>query len=122
MRFLADMGVSTFAVKWLRRDGHDAVHLRELGLQRLPDDDVLVKARQEDRVVLTMDLDFGYLLAISAEPLPSIVLFRLTDERAEFVYRRLTSVLAECSEALAVGAIVSVSDTAIRVRSLPIGR
>ena len=122
MRFLADMGVSTLAVKWLRSEGHDAIYLRELGLQRLPDDDILAKARQEDRIVLTMDLDFGYLLAISAEPLPSVVLFRLSDERSEFVCRRLASVLAGCSEALVAGAIVSVSDTSIRVRGLPIGR
>jgi len=122
MRFLADMGVSTLTVKWLRSEGHDAVHLRELGLQRLPDEGILVKAREEGRIVLTMDLDFGYLLAISADPLPSVVLFRLSDERAEFVSRRLASVLTESAEALVAGAIVSVSDTSIRVRGLPIGR
>jgi predicted nuclease of predicted toxin-antitoxin system len=116
------MGVSMLTVKWLGSEGHDAVHLRELGLQRLPDDDILVKAREEGRIVLTMDLDFGYLLAISADPLPSVVLFRLSDERAEFVNRRLASVLRESAEALAAGAIVSVSDTSIRVRGLPIGR
>jgi len=59
MRFLADMGVSTLTVKWLRNEGHDAVHLRELGLQRLPDEDILVKAREEGRIVLTMDLDLA---------------------------------------------------------------
>ena len=122
MRFLADMGVSTLTVKWLRNEGHDAAHLRELDLQRLPDEDILVKAREESRIVLTMDLDFGYLLAISADPLPSVVLFRLSDERAEFVNRRLASVLRESAEALTAGAIVSVSDTSIRVRGLPIGR
>jgi predicted nuclease of predicted toxin-antitoxin system len=122
MRFLADMGVSTLTVKWLRSVGHDAVHLRELGLQRLPDEDILVKAREEGRIVLTMDLDFGYLLAISAAPLPSVVLFRLSDERAEFVSRRLANVLTESTEALVAGAIVSVSDTSIRVRGLPIGQ
>ncbi|MGA3066169.1 MAG: DUF5615 family PIN-like protein [Tepidisphaeraceae bacterium] len=37
MKFLADMGVSAGVVQWLRREGHDAVHLRELGLPRLED-------------------------------------------------------------------------------------
>ena len=36
MRFLADMGVSPRVVDWLRAQGHDARHLREEGLQRLP--------------------------------------------------------------------------------------
>ena len=36
MRFLADMGVSTRSVKWLRDNGHDIIHLSEVGLHRLP--------------------------------------------------------------------------------------
>jgi len=37
LRFLADMGVSVEVVRWLRNQGHDSVHLRELSLERLPD-------------------------------------------------------------------------------------
>jgi predicted nuclease of predicted toxin-antitoxin system len=37
MRFLADMGVNVQIVQWLRQNGEDAVHLRDEGLQRLPD-------------------------------------------------------------------------------------
>jgi hypothetical protein len=36
MRFLADMGVSLRVEEWLRSVGHDAEHLSELGLARLP--------------------------------------------------------------------------------------
>lgn len=52
--------------------------------------------------------------------MPSVVLFRLSDERSEMVNRRLAEVLARCSEVLAMGAIVSVGDTTIRVRRLPL--
>lgn len=48
MRFLADMGISQYTVSWLKEQGHDAVHLREEGLQRLPDNEVLRKAFNED--------------------------------------------------------------------------
>ncbi|WP_230967790.1 DUF5615 family PIN-like protein [Nostoc sp. WHI] len=44
MKFLADMGISLRTVSWLRSAGHDVVHLRDEGLQRLPDDQILVKA------------------------------------------------------------------------------
>lgn len=63
MRFLADMGVSLSTVRAFRADGHDAVPLREEGLSRLPDAEILAKARREQRIVLTFDLDFGDLLA-----------------------------------------------------------
>jgi uncharacterized protein (DUF433 family) len=47
MRFLADMGVSQQVVEWLRAHGHDAVHLRDEGLQRLPNDEIFQKAGRE---------------------------------------------------------------------------
>ena len=59
MRFLADMGVDVRVVEWLRGQGHDAVHLREEGLHRAPDEQVFAKALAEERIVLTFDLDFG---------------------------------------------------------------
>lgn len=120
MRFLADMGVSWRTVDWLRQQGHEAVHLREEGLQRLTDDQILLKARSESRTVLTMDLDFGYLLAVGGQELPSVILFRLSDERSQVVNARLAEVLARCANDVQAGAIISVGDTAIRVRRLPI--
>lgn len=63
MKFLADMGISPRVVEELRQKGHDAVHLAEQGLHRMVDGDILQKARQENRVLLTHDLDFGELLA-----------------------------------------------------------
>jgi len=41
MRFLADMGVSTGVVEWLRNQGHDAKHLREEGLHRMPNGEIV---------------------------------------------------------------------------------
>lgn len=120
MRFLADMGISLRTVRWLREQGHDVVHLHELGLQRLPDEEILTKAREDKRILLTMDLDFSYLLALSKGVAPSIILFRLLDERAEMVNARLFQVLQHCSDELEAGAIVSVSERSIRVRVLPI--
>ena len=66
MTFLADMGVSLTTVEALRAANHDAVHLRDEGLIRLPDPDIVTKALAESRIVLTFDLDFGDILAIGA--------------------------------------------------------
>jgi predicted nuclease of predicted toxin-antitoxin system len=44
MKFLADMGVSMTVIRTLRSDGYEAVHLSEMGLQRLPDADIMQKA------------------------------------------------------------------------------
>ncbi|MEQ8755027.1 MAG: DUF5615 family PIN-like protein [Coleofasciculus sp. G1-WW12-02] len=120
MRFLADMGISPRTVNWLKAAGYDAIHLVEEGLERLADDEILVKAREEGQILLTVDLDFGYLLAVSGETLPSVILFRLGNERYEMINDRLMEALNHFEEDLAAGAIISVSDEAFRVRRLPI--
>ena len=54
MRFLADMGVSMRVVEWLRSSGHDAVHLRDEGLQKLANGEIFRKATREERIVLML--------------------------------------------------------------------
>ncbi len=53
MRFLRDMGVSWRVIEWLRAAGHDAVHLRDEGLQRLRNGDIFRQGFAEHRIVLT---------------------------------------------------------------------
>jgi predicted nuclease of predicted toxin-antitoxin system len=50
---------------WLNAQGHDAAHLRDEGLQRLPNGGVFEKAIAESRVVVTFDLDFSEIVALS---------------------------------------------------------
>ena len=121
MRFLADMGVSQQVVEWLRTNGHDAVHLRDEGLQRLPNGEIFLKAGREQRIVLTFDLDFGEIVAASGGQIVSVILFRLRNTRTAFVIQRLEDVLIHSSANLTQGAIVIVEDGRHRVRSLPIG-
>jgi len=120
MKFLADMGLARSTVAFLRAQGHDAVHLREQGLQRLEDDEIIEKARAEGRVILTHDLDFGRIIAVSRASVPSVITFRLNDMRPTQVNRYLTEVLTHFARQLEAGALASVSERSIRVRTLPV--
>ena len=122
MRFVADMGVSWRVVEWLRVEGHDAIHLREQQLHRLPNGGIFTKAADEQRIILTWDLDFTEIVALSATRLVSAVVFRLLNTRSGNVIRRLERVLSESAKDLEEGAIISVEDSRHRVRLLPIGR
>jgi len=104
----------------LRQQGHDIVHLREQGLQRLPDPEIMEKARAEGRIVLTFDLDFADLLALGVSDSPSVVIFRLRDETPASVNPRLLEVLDERSKELEKGALIVVEDSRYRMRRLPI--
>jgi predicted nuclease of predicted toxin-antitoxin system len=122
MRFLADMGVGMRVVEWLRSMGHDATHLGKEGLQRLPNGEIFAKAISENRVILTFDLDFGEIAALSKRRKMSVILFRLHNTRTPHVIERLASVLRDSAGALEDGAVVIVEESRHRIRYLPIGR
>ncbi|MGA8055529.1 MAG: DUF5615 family PIN-like protein [Burkholderiales bacterium] len=119
MRFLADAGISPRTVQFLLQHGHDALHVRELGLQRASDREIVARAAADSRILLTFDLDFGEILALGVLRRPSTLIFRLADERADAVNRRLELVLSEQERALTEGALVLVEDARYRVRRLP---
>ena len=89
MKFLADMGISLKTVAFLHALRHDAVHLADQGLERIPDCDIVAKARQEGRILLVHDLGFGELVAASGATLPSVVTFRLRNMHPDRVNRAL---------------------------------
>jgi len=111
------MGVSLTTVEALRAANHDAIHLGDEGLIRLPDADIVAKALVESRIVLTFDLDFGDILAIARGEAPSVVIFRLRNQTPSAVNPRLFRVILDCEEELAAGALVIVEDDGFRFAS-----
>lgn len=120
MRFLLDMGLAQSTARFLRQCGHDALHLRDESLQYLDDAVIIQKARAEERVILTHDLDFGRIMALSGQHFPSVITFRLSNMRPESVNPQLSEVLLRFSECLDKGSLISVTDRGIRVRCLPV--
>ena len=76
MKFLVDMPVSPTLIDTLRAYGHEGVHAHQIDQDQAPDIDLLAIARREDRVIITADLDFPRLLALSSDAGPGVVLFR----------------------------------------------
>ena len=121
MRFLADMCVDMRIVRWLREQGHDATHLRDEGLHRMPNGKIFNKAISEGRIVLTFDLDFADIAALTGGKKASVILFRLRNTRTSHVIERLSAVLEDSLEVLGKGAVITVEETRHRIRYLPVG-
>jgi predicted nuclease of predicted toxin-antitoxin system len=121
LKILIDACVDVRLAHWLREQGHDARHLRDEGLQKLPNGTIFAKAIAEGRVVITHDLDFSEIAALTRGHKASVIVFRLHNPRIARLTERLVTVLPDCAPALQDGAVVIVEDSRHRVRSLPIG-
>lgn len=120
MKALLDMPVSASLLSVLEVHGHEGVHAQQLGLDRAPDEDLLALARQEGRVVITADLDFPRMLALSAAEGPGLILFRggtYSDEEMQSLLGRVLDAVE--TEALE-HSICVVDRRRVRVTRLPL--
>lgn len=88
MNFVADEGVSRALVEALRENGHDVFHIAESS-RGVADDEILEKANNEDRILITRDKDFGELVYKNKMLHAGIVLNRLhvlsTEKKIEII-------------------------------------
>ena len=122
MRFLLNMNVPRSLARLLADRGHDCRHVGDIGMGRAADEAILWEARAHQEVIITHDLDYGHLLALSGEAGPSVVIFRLRNTHPENLFFQMMRVWAEIEGPLRRGAIVVLEDAALRVRLLPIER
>lgn len=117
---LLDQNTPYGAAALLNERGVDTLHTRDAGLERASDAAITDAAAAMGRVVITHDADFSQLLALSGRLRPSVIhLRREFDTNGDFV-ACVCVVLATVGREILEGAVVSVDETSIRVRHLPL--
>ncbi len=120
MRFLVDNAISPTVAKGLQNLGHDAVHVRDYGLQAAEDWVLFERAEIENRIIISADTDFAFLLAARKVSSPSVILFRKGSERnplrqIDLLQLNLTETI---NAQLETGSILIIEENRIRIRAL----
>lgn len=120
LKFLANMNISPLTVEDLKKLGWDIVRVPEIMDIKSKDIKILTYAREHNRVVITQDLDFSSLLALSGYEKPSVINLRVDNARPDYVTNRIIEIVNELEKELGEGIVVSVDEISARYRSLPI--
>ena len=120
MKLLLDQGLPRSAAASLRNAGIDTIHVGEIGMSEAEDVEIIQRAREEERVVATLDADFHTLLALDEATSPSVIRIRIERLRAQALTDLLLMVIAECQEELEQGSAITVEPSRIRIRRLPL--
>jgi len=105
---------------WLRTQGHDAAHAADVGMSRAPDAEIMAHADAQQRTVVTADLDYPRLLALTRADRPSVILFRGGDWSDSEVIARMGEILDRFDEGEIAHSILVVHRDRMRRRRLPV--
>jgi predicted nuclease of predicted toxin-antitoxin system len=122
VKFLVDMNLSPTWATVLQAEGWDSVHWSDVGRASAPDHEIMQWTLNEQRVVLTHDLDFGALLAATQAVGPSVVQIRTQDIRPQTLAPLLVPLLHQYQSQLEAGALFVVDVARSRVRLLPLSK
>jgi predicted nuclease of predicted toxin-antitoxin system len=120
VKLLLDMNVSPDFVPAIAAHGHDVVHWSIVGDPGATDVSILGWAREHDYVLVTHDLDFTAILAITAATKPSVLQIRQQDLLSHGIVGLLVDAVRLAAPALDAGAVVTIHEDRSRIRVLPL--
>ena len=117
---LLDQGLPRSAASLLRDEGWDVLHTGDIGLSRSTDRQILEFARNEQRVIITLDSDFHTILALTNASTPSVIRIRLEGLRGPDLALLIKKIWPRVEPQVKKGAMVTVTESGIRIRNIPV--
>jgi len=116
MKFLADENVEKPIVDWLRMNGYDVLYISEF-MGRSIDEELLDRANQESRVLITNDKDFGELIFLQGKSSKGILLMRFSTEKTATKVKYLANFITTFGKQLE-GSFATINENTFRIRKL----
>ena len=120
MKILLDMNISPLWADFLTGNAIESLHWSSVGPPDAPDKEIFTYAKAHDFSVLTNDLDFGFILAVTREKKPSVIQMRT----GALGHDRIGGIVVNAIKLLAAdiekGALVTIDQRKTRVTLLPL--
>ena len=113
MRFLVDECTGPAVAQWLRLQNHDVISVYD-EIRGADDKEVIKKASEQNRILITNDKDFGELVFREKKQHKGVILLRIEDERAANKIAVLKQLL-EKYESFLLGQFIVVTETTVRM-------
>jgi predicted nuclease of predicted toxin-antitoxin system len=117
LRFLADESCDFAAVRALRAEGFDVLVVAE-AMSGAEDEQVIERALQEARILLTEDKDFGQLVYAAGHQTCGVILIRYTAAARPTLGARIAALVHDHGARLP-GSFAVLQPDRIRIASLP---
>jgi predicted nuclease of predicted toxin-antitoxin system len=115
MKFLIDVCAGRMLGEWLISIGHNVLFVTDKD-SKMGDEDILDWANNEDRILITLDKDFGYHIFFVGLKHKGII--RLPNVPREVRIKLMKNILKKYSKDLENNAIITVAENRIRIRRI----
>ncbi len=114
LKLLTDENIAKSLVKVLREKGYDVKDIKEENLFGISDIEIINKAKEEDRVILTHDKDFANLLNYPMQSHKGVVLIRYKNQSPSYVIARVIPLLGTIKNKLK-GSLIIVTEDLVKI-------
>lgn len=116
MNFKVDENLPVAAAELLRGAGHDAATVLEQNLGGAADNQLAIICHQEERAIVTLDLDFADIRTYPPEQYSGIVVLRLKQQDKPHVVQIMQKFLQAVETEALVGKLWIIDEERIRIR------
>ncbi|MEZ4685295.1 MAG: DUF5615 family PIN-like protein [Bacteroidia bacterium] len=120
MKFLLDENLPRFFAESLVTLGIEAIHVSEVGLLGVKDELIISYAIENQFVIITFDLDFTRIVALSQRKKPSVISLRYEIMTKGIFLDAMSLIFPEREGVLNEGSLITISNDQLRIRMLPI--
>ncbi len=117
MKFLLDQNVYLKTANFLKTLGYDVIRVTEIGLAQASDEELLLRAKELGRILVTRDKDFGHLVFVKNIKTP-VILLKIFPGNLERVHNILKLALEQTNSIIVNSSFIVIESDKYRIRTL----